>query len=114
MGNKNAQKKQEGKIQEQPKAPAQKGEEEKKVEQTQNPTIKVPAELKEALEGLKVGEESVADVIRRLMIQKAATDIPDDGLIPLKMTGKSYRTLIMALGSTPALCDILWKARVPE
>lgn len=84
---------------------------EPKTEQ-QNPTIKVPPAVKEALDKMKQGDETHADVIQRLMIQKAAIDIPDDGKIPLQMTGKSYRTLIMALSPTPPLADLLIQARV--
>jgi hypothetical protein len=84
---------------------------EEKTEPPKDTTIKVPPDLKTALDEIK-GEGTYAEAIQKLLIQKAAIDIPDEGMIPLRMTGKSYRTLLMAVGSTPALSDILWKARV--
>jgi hypothetical protein len=88
-----------------------KKQEAEKTEQQQNPTIKLPPEVKEELENMKVGEETVADVIRRLMITKTVKEASKEGMVTLILPEKSYMQ-VLAFQPSQFLSEILQKARV--
>jgi len=82
-----------------------------KTEQQQDTTMRIPLDLKAELDAMKGPQESVADVVRRLMITKTVNDAPEAGMITLKMPETNYRRLLVMQPST-VLSDMLQKARV--
>ena len=84
---------------------------EQKQEPQQNPTIKVPPELKEELDKMKGDAETHADVIRRLMIAGSVKDAPSEGMVLLKMTEQAYQQLV-AFQSSTIFRDTLLHAKV--
>lgn len=91
------------------KKPIPKPEDEKK-ESQQNPSVKVTPEIKASLEEMKQEGETVADVIRRLMITKAVQE-STDGMVVLKMPMTNYRQLLV-MQSSSTMSDMLQKAKV--
>ena len=85
-------------------------QEEKKVEQ-QDTTMRIPLDLKAEIEKMRKPQESAADVVRRLLINRAVKEASEDGTVLLKLTEKNYTTLV-AFQPTVALSEMLTTARV--
>lgn len=85
--------------------------EEKKPEPQQDTTMRIPLDLKAQLEDLKGPQESVADVVRRLMITHEVRDTHNEGMVTLRMQETHYRRLLVMQPSS-VMSDILQKARV--
>jgi len=74
-------------------------------------TMRISPELKATLEGLKENpQESLADVVRRLMITKTVIE-SENGMVTLKMPESSYLRLLTVQSST-LWSDMLAKAKV--
>lgn len=85
-----------------------------KPEPTQEPagtTMRISPELKVTLENLKENpQESLADVVRRMMITKTVVETDKD-MVLLKMPKSSYLRL-MTVQSSTLWSDMLAKAKV--
>ena len=74
-------------------------------------TVQMGVGLKKALDELKKGNDSYADVIQRLMTAKAVRDAPEDGMVTLRMPKLAYdRLLVMQPSSW--MSEALQNARV--
>lgn len=81
------------------------------VQEPAGTTMRISPELKATLEDLKENpQESLADVVRRLMITKTVIE-SEKGMVTLKMPQSSYLRLLTVQSST-LWSDMLAKAKV--